>query len=521
MSDSVFDQTNKPIFGNIPEFSVSELSHALKTTVENAFARVRVRAEISDFKQAKSGHLYMTLRDEAAVIDAVCWRGIAQRLDLDPADGMDVIATGQLTIYAGRSKYQLIIERLELAGVGALLKLLEDRKKKLATEGLFDQSTKKKRPFLPDRIGVVTSPTGAVIRDILHRLQDRFPRPVLVWPVAVQGPQAAAEIANAIQGFNRLALTGTPPLRPDLLIVARGGGSLEDLWAFNEEIVVRAAAASTIPLISAVGHETDTTLIDFAADERAPTPTAAAELAVPVRAELLASLGEHDYRLTQALFGKMRHASQYLAGLAHGLPKPQTLLDQAHLRLDDWGMRLQPALVRSIGDKQQQTDMLGQRLRPPNIFLDQQAMRLDALKTRKLQAILTRIKLVTQSFSQQDLQQRLHHTIQNFFKTQTTRLDQVGLRMESVSYRATLKRGYAVVRDHTNNVISTAKQAQKQPPATIELYDGRLNIAQSETSQINPSKVNPSKAGIDELIPKKRRAQKSTQKETHAQGRLL
>lgn len=263
--------------GNLPVLTVSELSFALKRTVEEAFGRVRVRGEISSFKRAASGHLYFSLKDADALIDAVVWRGTAGGFALRPEDGMEVIATGRLTTYPGRSRYQIVIESLELAGQGALLKLIEERRKKLEAEGLFDPARKRPLPYLPEVIGVVTSPTGAVIRDILHRLADRFPRHVLIWPVLVQGEGAAQQIAAAIAGFNRLAPGGAVP-RPDLLIVARGGGSLEDLMAFNEEIVVRAAAASEIPLIAAVGHETDTTLIDFAADRRAPTPTAAAEM---------------------------------------------------------------------------------------------------------------------------------------------------------------------------------------------------------------------------------------------------
>ncbi|HEY5597611.1 MAG TPA: exodeoxyribonuclease VII large subunit, partial [Kiloniellales bacterium] len=263
---------NAPAADNQPVFSVSEISQAIKRTLEGSFEWVRVRGEISGFKRAASGHMYFSLKDENAVIDAVCWRGSAGRLGLAPEDGMEVIAGGRITSYPGRSKYQIIVERLELAGEGALLKLLETRKRALAAEGLFDAARKRPLPYLPEVIGVVTSPTGAVIRDILHRLADRFPRHVLVWPVLVQGEGAAEQVAAAIRGFNALPAGGPVP-RPDLLIVARGGGSLEDLWAFNEEIVVRAAAESAIPLISAVGHETDTTLIDFAADRRAPTPT--------------------------------------------------------------------------------------------------------------------------------------------------------------------------------------------------------------------------------------------------------
>src|SRR5258707_3666555 len=271
---------------NAPEFTVSELSSALKRTVEDAYGHVRVRGEISGFRGAhSSGHCYFTLKDEGARIDAVVWKSSLYRMRFKPQEGLEVIATGRLTTFPGKSTYQIVIEALEPAGVGALMALLEERKKKLAAEGLFDQARKQELPWLPEVIGVVTSPTGAVIRDILHRLQDRFPRRVLVWPVRVQGDGSAEQIAAAIRGFNALPEGGRIP-RPDLLIVARGGGSLEDLWSFNEEVVVRAAADSMIPFIWAVGHETDITLIDFAADKRAPTPTAAAEMAGPVRAQL-------------------------------------------------------------------------------------------------------------------------------------------------------------------------------------------------------------------------------------------
>ncbi|WP_235927740.1 exodeoxyribonuclease VII large subunit, partial [Sandarakinorhabdus rubra] len=290
---------------NTPEYSVSEIAGALKRTVEAAFGQVRVRGELSQFRRQASGHWYGSLKDERALIDLAMWKGTAQGLTFRPEDGLEVVVTGKLTTYPGRSKYQLIVEKMEPAGVGALLAQIEARRLKLQAEGLFDPARKKPLPFLPRVIGVVTSPTGAVIRDILHRLADRFPRRVLVWPVAVQGEASAAQVAAAIAGFNALPADGPIP-RPDLIIVARGGGSIEDLAAFNEEIVVRAAAASRVPLISAVGHETDTTLIDYASDWRAPTPTAAAERAVPVRAELAATLAMLHGRLDSATLRALR-----------------------------------------------------------------------------------------------------------------------------------------------------------------------------------------------------------------------
>src|SRR6185312_9808727 len=332
---------------NLPELSVSELSQALKRNIEQNFSYVRVRGEISGLKRHSSGHVYLTLKDEDANLDGVIWRGTAGRINVQPADGMEVICTGRLTTYPSRSRYQLVIESVELAGVGALLKLLEDRRKKLAAEGLFDAARKKKLPYLPDVIGVVTSPTGAVIRDILHRLADRFPRRVLLWPVAVQGEGAAQQVAAAIAGFNALVPGGAVP-RPDLLIVARGGGSLEDLMAFNEEIVVRAAAASAIPLISAVGHETDTTLIDHASDRRAPTPTAAAEMAVPVRLDLIAEIQAKALRLATSLSRWLAERRNHVAGLGRGLPDPAGLIGNAAQRLDDRAERLSAALRHLI-----------------------------------------------------------------------------------------------------------------------------------------------------------------------------
>lgn len=327
---------------NAEPLSVSDLAQALKRTVEDRFGFVRLRGELSGVKRAASGHLYASLKDEGAVIDAVMWRGGAARLAFAPEDGLEVIASGKITTYPGRSKYQIVIERMELAGEGALLALLDKTRQRLAAEGLFDAARKRPLPFLPATIGVVTSPTGAVIRDILHRLADRFPSRVIVWPVLVQGQGAAEQVANAVRGFSQMP-QGHPD-RPDLVIVARGGGSIEDLWSFNEEVVVRAIAASTIPLISAVGHETDTTLADHAADRRAPTATAAAEMAVPVRAELAATLADFAHRQRRCAMGPVTLGRERLAARAERLPDAQTLLQRQAQRLDELGELLRRAL---------------------------------------------------------------------------------------------------------------------------------------------------------------------------------
>ena len=336
--------------------TVSELSGALKRTIETAFGQVRVRGEISGFKRHASGHCYFTLKDENACIDAVIWRTSAVSLAFRPEDGAEVIATGKLTAYPGRSKYQIVVDRMELAGEGALLALLERRRKALAAEGLFAEERKRKLPFLPRVIGVVTSPTGAVIRDILHRLEDRCPTHVIVWPVPVQGEGSAARIAAAIRAFPSF------DPRPDLLIVARGGGSIEDLWAFNEEEVVRAAAESPIPLISAVGHETDTTLIDHAADRRAPTPTAAAEIAVPVRSELVAELAELGHRARQCLSRRVERGRERYELTACRWPEPQAIFAPALQRMDELSERLPRSLASRAGHARADMNLFAGRL---------------------------------------------------------------------------------------------------------------------------------------------------------------
>ena len=411
-----------PTGSNLPEFTVSEISAALKRTVEDAYGHVRVRGEISRPSMPGSGHIYFTLKDEQAVLDAVCWRGTAGRLSVRPEEGMEVIATGRLTTFAGRSKYQIVIEALELAGEGALLKLLEERRRRLAAEGLFAEERKRPLPFLPEVIGVVTSPTGAVIRDILHRLADRFPRHVLVWPVLVQGEGAAAQVAAAIEGFNALSAEGAVP-RPDLLIVARGGGSLEDLMAFNEEIVVRSAAASEIPLISAVGHETDTTLIDFAADRRAPTPTAAAEMAVPVRAELAATVLDLERRSVAGMARLVAERRVRVEGLGRGLGDPARLLEGAMQRLDDRAERLVRALPLLVERRRGQLAEAAARLRHPGQQLADAARQLGQYGERLMVAAG---RAIAESAS---------------------RFQSLSKLLDSYSYQDVLKRGYAVIRD--------------------------------------------------------------------------
>ena len=436
---------------NLPEFTVGEISRALKRTLEETFALVRVRGEISGFKRAASGHLYMTLKDADAVLDAVCWRGSAGRLGIAPEDGMEVVVSGRITAYPGRSKYQIVVESMELAGEGALLKLLEERKKKLAAEGLFDAERKKDIPFLPEVIGVVTSPTGAVIQDILQRLEHRFGRRVLLWPVLVQGEAAAAQVAAAIRGFDGLAAGGPVP-RPDVVIVARGGGSLEDLWAFNEEEVVRAAAACTIPLISAVGHETDTTLIDFAADVRAPTPTAAAEMAVPVRIELLAQVMDCATRLVGSVNRLVDTGRTRLEGLARGLPDLRRLAEEAQQRLDDWNDRLQNGLDVGIERRRARLGELAARVPRPHREIEHAANRLDGAA------------------------RALRTAAGGLLRDHQARFDRAGALLESYSYERVLERGFAVVTGESDQPVCSAADLSPGNRLSVRFHDGAAAV---------------------------------------------
>jgi exodeoxyribonuclease VII large subunit len=418
---------------NVPALSVSQLSAAIKRAVEDGFSRVRVRGELSGTKRAASGHFYAALKDDNALIDMVMWKGQAARLAFRPEDGIEVIATGKLTTYPGRSKYQLVVDRLEVAGEGALMLLFEKLKARLGAEGLFDRERKYDRlPFLPRTIGVVTSPTGAVIRDILHRLADRCPTHVIVWPVLVQGDGAAAQVANAIRGFDALEPGGPVP-RPDLVIVARGGGAIEDLWAFNEEIVVRAIADCRIPTISAVGHETDVTLADYAADVRAPTPTAAAEMAVPVRAELRAQLANWNGRMIGAANRHQALGAERLAALARHLPRREALYAPQRQRLDDaWGR-----LDRS---QRQRIAMVSERL----------ATRSAALRP----ALLARA-----------------------WDRDRARLEGLGRLLASLDPRALLSRGYAMVRGEGGAIVTTAGKARAAGHLRLQFADGEVSVA--------------------------------------------
>ena len=461
---------------NTPEFSVSELSRALKRTVEDAYGYVRVRGELSGVKRVASGHLYLCLKDDTAVLDGVMWKSGAGALPFRPEDGLEVVATGKLTTYPGRSKYQIIIERMEPAGVGALLAQLEARKARLAAEGLFDAERKRPLPYIPEVIGVITSPTGAVIRDILHRLADRFPRRVLVWPVLVQGEGAAAQVARALAGFNALAPGGAVP-RPDLLIVARGGGSIEDLWPFNEEAVVRAVAGSAIPVISAVGHETDTTLCDFAADRRAPTPTAAAEMAVPVLAELRLTLGDLGQRQARALRRGLVVRRDRAEGLARRLPSPAALLALRQQRFDEYAERLPRSLRAALGVWRARADKAGGALRPR--LLD---ARLAAARDATQRAA-TGLRSAARDVVARDARTlaagaaRLRpHLLAQRRDRAADRLGSAVRLLDSLSPLAVLARGYAVVTSRDGHVIASAARARETAALTLRFADDKIDV---------------------------------------------
>jgi len=518
---------------NTPELSVSELSGALKRTVEDAFGHVRLRGELSGYRGPhSSGHVYFSIKDAGAKIDAVIWKGVFSRIKFRPEDGLEVVATGRITTFPGKSSYQIVVEAMEPAGVGALLAQLEERRKRLAAEGLFDPARKKRLPFLPEVIGIVTSPTGAVIRDILHRLADRFPRQVLLWPVRVQGEGSAEEVAAAIRGFDAIGADDDLP-RPDVLIVARGGGSVEDLWSFNEEIVLRAVAECSIPLISAVGHETDTTLIDYVSDMRAPTPTAAAEMAVPVRAELLADIRQRAARLTSASLRLAERRRRDLAALTRALPPPERALEAPRQRLDRAAMRTQSLMRARLDAQHRNLATLARKLgaQTPEARLARQREKLNQLGARlpllkdlrlrlgrqALQPLAHRLKRAMEgrvALEKRDTQRRrgevtgfekrLRLAMETRMKRHRQQWQGAAKLLDSLSYKRVLARGYAVVRQG-EEIISKAATLKPDVPVTIEFADGRIPLATSGEAPPpapapRPSKPKPPGGGQGSLF---------------------
>jgi exodeoxyribonuclease VII large subunit len=461
---------------NLVEYTVSELAFALKRTVEDAYGLVKLKGEISGFRgRHSSGHCYFTLKDEGACIEAVIWRSTFERLKFKPDEGLEVVARGRITTYPDKSKYQIVIDALEPAGIGALLAQLEERKKRLAAEGLFEAARKQALPFLPRIIGVVTSPTGAVIRDILHRLADRFPCHVLVWPVRVQGETCAVEVTAAIAGFNAFDAAGPIP-RPDLIIVARGGGSLEDLWGFNDEAMARAVAASAIPLISAVGHETDWTIIDYVADFRAPTPTAAAERAVPVRADLLISVTQHGLRVATSLRRRIGSERHRFSGLARALPRKANILDLPRQRFDHASARLKRALIANARVHRNWLERASGRLRPHVVARAAQAgrerlLRLDRSQVRSLATLLARSR---------------------------AKLDGQAKLLQSLGYHNVLSRGFALVREEDGAMLRRAAEVKPGSALDIEFADGHIEAhADAAARTPEPAAKTPRRRGDD------------------------
>ena len=496
---------------NVAEYTVTEISGSIKRTMEATFEHVRVRGEISGYRGPhSSGHAYFALKDDRSRLEAVIWKSSLSKLKVRPEEGMEVIATGKITTFPGSSKYQIVIESLEPAGVGALMALLEERKRKFASEGLFDPSRKQLLPFMPTVVGVVTSPTGAVIRDILHRISDRFPLHVLVWPVKVQGDGSGAEVANAIRGFNDLEPGGAIP-RPDVLIVARGGGSLEDLWCFNDEIVVRAVAASEIPLISAVGHETDWTLIDYAADQRAPTPTGAAEMAVPVKADLEAQVASLSARFSGAMVRQMDGRRQNLRALVRALPSIDQLLALPRRRFDEASSRLERGLELTALNKRRAFERAASHLRPDILSariaerrqkIAEQMQRAERIIERKVDLLRARISRADAVFAGLparlagetarskerlgNLSRRGDAGLDVFLRRERQALAAHDRILQSLSYKNVLKRGYAVIRDDQDRVLSSAGSVTEGRALAIEFADGRVQAIAGEGEEVTP-----------------------------------
>lgn len=463
----------KPASDKVVEYTVSGISASIKRLMEGNFPYVKVRGEVSGAKHAPSGHLYFSLKDDQAVLAAICWKGVALQYRSLLEEGLEVVCSGRVTVYAGQSRYQLVVEHVEVAGKGALMALLEKRKQQLASEGLFDPQRKKPIPFLPQTIGIITSPTGAVIRDMVHRIRERFPRHILLWPVPVQGESAAGLITKAIKGFNAIDGKGDIP-RPDVLIVARGGGSIEDLWPFNEENVVRAAAASAIPLISAVGHETDITLIDYAADKRAPTPTAAAEFAVPVKEQLQLRVIGLVQRIPKAWYRLMQERTQRLKGLLRGLPAMKRWLEEYTQRMDYSTMRLGKALPLLIRIKGHVLSTAAARLPVPRYPVRLGEGRLHASVAAMHKAYSTLV-----SRKEQDIVM-------------------AGKLMESFHYEKVLQRGYAIIRDGRKKVMTSVTEAVAGKNLWVEWKDGQCQVV-VKADKGSKHKDNDTKEGLVQM----------------------
>lgn len=497
---------------NVPEFTVGELAGRVRRILEGELDWIRVRGEVGRVVKGRTGHLYFDLKDDKNVLSCMTWAGQVRMLDVLPEEGMEVVVEGKMTASGMQSRYGLNVQRISIAGEGALMAMLEKRKKALAAEGLFAEERKKPLPYLPEIIGVVTSPQGVVIRDILHRLRDRFPRKVLLWPVAVQGKTSADEVSRAIAGFNNLSPGGAMP-RPDLIIVARGGGSIEDLWGFNEEVVARAAAASVIPLISAVGHETDTTLIDYVADRRAPTPTAAAEIAVPVRAELAAWIADQGARLSRGTSQTLQRRRQRLIDLSRALPRPDALLSDPRLRFDRADERLARALSRAIDRKKATLSTLAAGVRPAPIRarVSQDRARLADWSARlapglfaaiarksdgthalaaRLRAVPVKGRLTQERDALERLETRQTAAVSSDLKARAEQVAGLDRLCRSLGYTATLARGYAVVRSG-DSVVTDADSARLAGALEIEFKDGRVSAQAGGSATQKPSGKRP------------------------------